>query len=108
MTALVLENLATLSAPVRSLRILPARMARALDAIVSARAARAVPEWRMREVQAEINRHLGRIRAGVLRQGMQTKCTPTANSGWHSGSRFFSAQVTICDHRAMTQSNSPA
>jgi hypothetical protein len=56
MTALVLENFATLPAQVQSLRTLLARLARALDALVSARAARAVPEWRMRQVRSEINR----------------------------------------------------
>jgi hypothetical protein len=33
-----------------------ARFARTVDALVSARAARAVPEWRMREVRREIAR----------------------------------------------------
>ena len=61
MTALVLENLAVLPAQVQSLRMLLARLARALDTLVSARAARAVSEWRMRQVQSEINRHLGLI-----------------------------------------------
>jgi hypothetical protein len=64
MTALVLENLAALPTYTKGLRMLLSRLARALDALVSARAARAVPEWRMREVQSEINRHLGYIRAG--------------------------------------------
>ena len=68
MTALVLENLAFLPALARNLRMLLAHLARALDALVSARAARAVPEWRMRQVQSEINRHLGLIRAGEIRR----------------------------------------
>jgi hypothetical protein len=50
MTALMLENLAALPALARSLRMLLARLGRGLDALVSARAARAVPEWRMRQV----------------------------------------------------------
>jgi hypothetical protein len=56
MTALLLENLAALPLQLRSLRTLMARLARSIDALVSARAARAVPEWRMREVRSEINR----------------------------------------------------
>ena len=57
MTALVLENLTTLPAHVHSLRMLLARLARTIDALVSARAARQVPEWRMREVDREIARY---------------------------------------------------
>lgn len=63
MTALVLENLATLPLQMRSLRMLLARLARSIDALVSARAARAVPEWRMREVRSDINRCLPRASA---------------------------------------------
>ena len=36
--------------------VLMTRLARALDALVSARAARAVPEWRMRQIRREIAR----------------------------------------------------
>jgi hypothetical protein len=68
MTALVLENLAALPALARSLRMLLARLARALDALVSSRAARQVPEWQMRQVQSEINRYQDLIRAGEKRQ----------------------------------------
>ena len=68
MTALVLENLATLPAQVQNLRMFLARMARAIDALVSARAARAVPEWQMRQGQSEINRYQDIIRAGVMRR----------------------------------------
>ena len=57
MTALVIENLAALPAMGRSLRMLLTRLARALDALVSAQAARSIPEWRMRQVQSEINRY---------------------------------------------------
>jgi hypothetical protein len=67
MTALVLENLAALPALARSLRMLLTRLARAIDALVSARAARQIPEWQMRQVQSEINRQLGFIRAGRMR-----------------------------------------
>jgi hypothetical protein len=63
MTALVLENLTALPVQVQSLRMFFARVARVLDALVSARAAREVPEWRMRQVRSEINRIQGLIRA---------------------------------------------
>ena len=56
MTALALDNLAAVPALVRSLRAFFVRLAGALDALVSARAARAVPEWQMQEVQAQIAR----------------------------------------------------
>jgi hypothetical protein len=64
MTALVLESLAALPAHAKGLRMLLARMARAIDALVSARAERAVPEWQMREVQSEIDRYRELIRVG--------------------------------------------
>ena len=57
MTALVFENLTTLPMQVRGLRMLLARWARAFNRLVSARAARQIPEWRMREVKNEINRY---------------------------------------------------
>ena len=91
MTALVLENLAALPAIVRSLRMLLTRLARAIDALVSARAARQIPEWLMRQVQNEIDRHLGLIRAGVLRQEKTDHSTPPANNNTRCGGRFFSA-----------------
>ena len=56
MAALVLENLTALPALARTVRILLSRFGRGLDALVSARAAREVPEWRMRKVQDEIDR----------------------------------------------------
>ena len=68
MTTLVLENLAALPALARNLRAMLTRFARAIDALVSAQAARHVPEWQMREVQSEISRHLGLIRAAKLRR----------------------------------------
>jgi len=57
MTALVFENIAALPVRMQSVRMLLARLARALDALVSARAARQVPEWRMREVDREITHY---------------------------------------------------
>jgi len=63
MTALVLENLAALPARAKVLRTLLARLARAIDALVSARAARQVPEWQMRQVRSEIARFEGLIKA---------------------------------------------
>lgn len=90
MTALVFENLATLPALARSLRMLLTRSAQAIDTLVSARAARQIPEWQMRQVQSEIDRHLSLIRAGGLRQEKQTKCTPPANNNARCGDRFFS------------------
>ena len=68
MTALVLESLAALPAHAKGLRMFLTHLARALDTLVSARAARAVPEWRMREVQDEINRHRDLIRVGERRR----------------------------------------
>jgi hypothetical protein len=62
MTTLVFETAGALSALARCLRLLPARLARMIDALVSARAARAVPEWQMRKVQAEIDRYRKIIR----------------------------------------------
>ena len=56
MTAIVFENLAALPVQMHSLRMLLAKLARAIDALVRARAARAVPEWQMEEVQSQIAR----------------------------------------------------
>jgi hypothetical protein len=67
MTALVLENLTARPAQVRSLRMLLAKLARTIDALVSARAARQVPEWRMREVDREIARYYRLICMGKMR-----------------------------------------
>jgi len=55
MTALALENIAALPVYAKRLRMLLARFARALDSLVSARAARAVHEWQMRQVRNEID-----------------------------------------------------
>jgi hypothetical protein len=73
MTALVLENLATLPAQVQSLRVYLVRFARALDALVSARAARAIPEWRMRQVRSEINRYRGLMPVAEMRRDARAK-----------------------------------
>ncbi len=68
MTAFALEHRPALPIQARSLRKLLGRLARAIDTVVSAKAARTVPEWRMHEVQGAINRHLGLIRAAELRR----------------------------------------
>ena len=67
MTALVLENLAALPMQAQSLRLLLTRWARALDALVSARAARQIPEWQIRQVRSEVNRYR-RMDAGKRRR----------------------------------------
>jgi len=66
MTALVLENLGALQAPIYVLRSQLSRLARGVDQLVRARAARAVPEWRMRQVRNEIDRYLGK--SGAMRR----------------------------------------
>jgi hypothetical protein len=73
MTAPVLQNLATLPAMARSLRTLLSCLAQAIDAAVSARAARQVPEWQMREVQSEINRFRNIIRASDFQRDTQAE-----------------------------------
>ena len=65
MTALVLESLVALPIQAQSLRMLLARLARALDALVSARTARAVSEWRVREGDREIARYHQLICIGI-------------------------------------------
>jgi len=57
MAALLLLNPAAHQASARGLRTLLVRVGHALDALVSARAARAVPEWQMQEVQSQISRY---------------------------------------------------
>lgn len=69
MTALVLENLAALPALRRSIRKMLTHLARALDALVSARAARQIPDWQMCEIENEIGRYKDIIRAGDLGRG---------------------------------------
>ena len=63
MTALVFENLAALPVQLDSLRTLLVRLARAIDALVKARAARAVPEWRIRQVTLSSPVHRQRLPA---------------------------------------------
>ncbi len=93
MTALVLENLAALPGQVQSLRMLLARVARALDALVSARAARRVPEWRMQEVQSEINRYQNIVRTGDLAGRRRRR----RNSGFTVASpRPMEASISNC------------
>lgn len=70
MTALVLENLTTLPAQAQSLRILVVRWARTLNKLVSARAARQVPEWRMREVRNEVMRCRSLVGADRSKNGL--------------------------------------
>lgn len=71
MTTLILNRTATMPSLGHRLRLLLARLGDAVDAAVSARAARAVPESRMREVQADIRRHLGA--AGRIRKSRQRR-----------------------------------
>jgi|NGEPerStandDraft_6_1074524.scaffolds.fasta_scaffold187244_1 hypothetical protein len=66
MTALVLKNFAALPVQTQSLRMFLARSA--LDALVSARADRIVPEWQIRQVQREIDRCSRRMRGRTARQ----------------------------------------
>lgn len=64
MTALVFENLTILPLHARSLRLLLTRWMRVLNRLVSARAARQIPEWRMRQVQSEIDRYMPPAESG--------------------------------------------
>lgn len=57
MTARVLENLTVLPTHAHSFRMLLTRLARTIDALVSARAARQVPEWQMRHIRREATRY---------------------------------------------------
>ena len=57
MTTLILNGVASLPSLGHGLRLLFVRLGDAIDAAVSARAARAVPEWQMRHVQADIRRY---------------------------------------------------
>jgi hypothetical protein len=66
MTALLLENLAVLPVQTQSLRMFLARSA--LDALISARVNRTVPEWQIRQVQREIDRCSRRMRRRTARQ----------------------------------------
>jgi hypothetical protein len=94
MAAHVLERRAAPSSLMQSLRRSLARVARAFDALVSARATRSVPEWRMREVRRDINRHLGLIRAGELRRQNEQADSAAASKGATSLSL---AEFGICN-----------
>lgn len=56
MTTLIM-NSAVLPSLALGFRFWLGRLGRLIDRAVSARAARAVPEWQMRQVQAEIRRY---------------------------------------------------
>ena len=58
MTTLLLNGSATLPSLVLGLRLWLARLGALIDRAVSARATRAVPEWQMRQVEAELRSHL--------------------------------------------------
>jgi hypothetical protein len=62
MIARTTGNFRPLPALGKNFQKLLARLARTLDTMVSAKAARTVPEWQMRKVQSEVNRHLDLIR----------------------------------------------
>ena len=57
MTMLIM-NSAVVPSLAHGFRFWLGRLGRLIDRAVSDRAARAVPEWQMRQVQAEIRRHL--------------------------------------------------
>lgn len=58
MTTLLLKGTASLPSLTLGFRTWLARLGDMIDGVVSARVARAVPEWQMRRVQAEIRRYL--------------------------------------------------
>ena len=58
MTALFLNCSAGLCSLAPGLRFWLGRFGRLIDRAVSARATRAVPEWQMRQVEAELRSHL--------------------------------------------------
>jgi hypothetical protein len=58
MTTLILNGSSTLPALAIAFRMWLSRLGRMIDRAVSARAARAVPEWQLRAVDAEIRRYL--------------------------------------------------
>ena len=57
MTTLLLNGTATLPSLTLGFRTWLARLGDMIDGVVSARVARAVPEWQMRQVQADIRRY---------------------------------------------------
>ena len=58
MTTLLLNGSAALPSLALGLRVWLASLGALIDRAVSARAARAVPEWQMQQVEAELRRHL--------------------------------------------------
>jgi len=58
MTPLFLSTPAALSSLTLGLRSWLGRLGRLIDRAVSARAARAVPEWQMKQIRSEIRRHV--------------------------------------------------
>ena len=62
MTMLMLNRSAALPPLALGLRFSLSRLAGLIDRAVSARAARAVPEWQMEQIQSEIRRHVGAAR----------------------------------------------
>lgn len=79
MTALVLKNLAALPVQAQSLRMFLARLARALDTLVSARAARAVAECELRRAEREINWYHRRMRRSTARRVGAKSATASAH-----------------------------
>lgn len=71
MTALVFENVTSLPAQAQSLRMQLVRWARTLNKLVSARAARQVPEWRMREVRNDVMRYRSLVGSNRSRSGLE-------------------------------------
>ncbi len=57
MTTLITENLAALPLWRRSIGALISTLMRSINRLVQARAARHVPEWRVREIRREIARY---------------------------------------------------
>jgi hypothetical protein len=60
MSTLTLENRVALLALARNVQTLPNRLGTTIDRLVSARAARQILEWQMRQVQDEIDRRLSK------------------------------------------------
>jgi hypothetical protein len=84
MSALALKNLTARPVQTQSLRMFLARSA--LDALVSARATRTVPEWQMRQVRREIDRCYQQKRKPIPRQ-IGTKLT-AASPHHHESARI--------------------
>ncbi len=74
MTTLLLNGSATLPSLVLGLRLWLARLGALIDRAVSARAARAVPEWQMRQIEPEIRKHLRTAKAAPTGNEIRTAC----------------------------------